>query len=193
MIILIDNYDSFTWNLFHFLSDVGGECQVHRNDKISPAEIIAAKPEAIILSPGPCTPKEAGIILELILAASGKVPILGVCLGQEAIGQAFGGRVIKAPLPVHGKISNITHDESELFYECGQNFEVARYHSLVLDDASMPNCLIPCASSEDGLIMAVRHKTHLTFGVQFHPESIATQNGHIILRNFLTIARQGIK
>lgn len=191
MIILIDNYDSFTWNLFHFLGDLGNTCQVHRNDKISTAEIIKAKPDAIILSPGPCTPNEAGISLELIKAASGVIPILGVCLGHEAIGQAFGGLVIKAPKPIHGKLSNITHDESSLFSGCAKTFEVARYHSLILDDAHLPDCLIPCAYSEDGLIMAVQHKTHLTFGVQFHPESIATQSGHTILKNFLNLA-QGV-
>ena len=191
MILLIDNYDSFTWNLFHFLGDVGARCEVYRNDHLTVEQALALKPQAIILSPGPCDPDKAGICLDLIKRASGAIPILGVCLGHEAIGQACGGTIIRAPSPVHGKLSHITHDQSPLFEGCVQGFEVARYHSLIIDADSLPDCLEPCAWSEDKLLMAVRHKQHSTFGVQFHPESIATQYGHQLLKNFLTLANHG--
>ena len=188
MILLIDNYDSFTWNLFHFLGDLGAASSVHRHDALSAAEAMALKPQAIILSPGPCDPDKAGICLDLIQQASGVIPILGVCLGHEAVGQAFGGDVIRAPAPVHGKLSPITHDDSALFNQCAQGFAAARYHSLVIDATTLPDCLTACAWSNDKLIMAVRHRQHPTFGVQFHPESIATEHGHQILKNFLDLA-----
>ena len=189
MIALIDNYDSFTWNLVQFLGDLGEVCAVHRNDKITIEDVLHLKAEALILSPGPCRPDQAGICLELIAKASGIIPILGVCLGHEAIGQAFGGHIIRAPQPVHGKIAKIRHDESALFTDLEQDFDAARYHSLMIDETRLPDCLIGCAWSQDDLLMAVRHDKHCTFGVQFHPESIATQSGRLLLRNFLNIAK----
>lgn len=191
MILLLDNYDSFTWNIFHFLGELGVSADVHRNDKITLDEIAAKKPEGIVLSPGPCTPNEAGISLELIKKFSGSIPLLGICLGHEAIGQAFGGKVIAAPRPVHGKLSAIKHSAHPLFANCAQDFNAARYHSLILEEASLPTCLEPIAWSADGLLMALAHKEHKTFGVQFHPESIATEHGHGLLDNFLKLA--GVK
>ena len=189
MILLIDNYDSFTFNLVQFFGDLGAECAVHRNDRISVDEALAMRPEAIVLSPGPCTPNEAGICLDLIAAAAGKVPILGVCLGHQAIGQAFGGRVVRAPVPMHGKISPIRHQGSDVFETLPDPFEATRYHSLIVEREGLPETLIPTAFTEDGLIMGLRHRDLPIFGVQFHPESIATAHGHTLLRNFLGIAR----
>jgi anthranilate synthase/aminodeoxychorismate synthase-like glutamine amidotransferase len=194
MILLIDNYDSFTFNLYHFLGDVdakGGrfECEVWRNDKLSVAEALAMQPEAIVLSPGPCTPTEAGICLDLITAAAGKVPLLGVCLGHQAIGQAFAGKVIRAPEPMHGKVSGITHTGSDILAGLPSPFRATRYHSLVVERDSLPDVLVPTAWTDDGLIMAMHHRTLPLYGVQFHPESIASEHGHAILANFLALAR----
>jgi anthranilate synthase/aminodeoxychorismate synthase-like glutamine amidotransferase len=194
MILLIDNYDSFTFNLYHFLGDVGArdgifECEVRRNDKLSVAEALAMQPEAIVLSPGPCTPAEAGICLDLIAAAAGKVPILGVCLGHQAIGQAFGGEVVRAPQPMHGKVSAISHTGSDLFAGLPSPFHATRYHSLIVRRDGIPDTLVPSAWTDDGLIMAMHHRTLPIFGVQFHPESIASEHGHAVLANFLAIAR----
>jgi anthranilate synthase/aminodeoxychorismate synthase-like glutamine amidotransferase len=189
MILLIDNYDSFTFNLVHFLGDLGATCDVWRNDALTPAEALALKPEAIVLSPGPCTPNEAGICLDLIAAAAGQVPILGVCLGHQAIGQAFGGVVRRAPVPMHGKLSRISHQGTDVFAGLPSPFEATRYHSLILDRGTMPETLAATAWTEDGLVMGLRHRNLPVFGVQFHPESIASQHGHDLLTNFLAIAR----
>ena len=189
MILLIDNYDSFTFNLVHLLGDLGAECEVVRNDQITPGEALARNPEAIVLSPGPCTPSEAGICLDLIAAAAGRIPLLGVCLGHQAIGQAFGGDVIRAPTPMHGKVSPIRHQATDIFHDLPTPFQAARYHSLVVDPKSLPEALIPTAHTEDGTIMGLRHHSLSVFGVQFHPESIASEHGHKLLANFLAIAR----
>jgi anthranilate synthase component 2 len=189
MILLIDNYDSFTFNLVHFLGDLGAECLVKRNDVLSTEEALAMQPEAIVLSPGPCTPNEAGICLALIAAAAGKIPIFGVCLGHQAIGQAFGGDVIRAPLPVHGKTSPVHHAGTDIFAGLPDPFTATRYHSLIVDAATLPDALEATAWTDQKLIMGMRHKTLPIFGVQFHPESIATSHGHEILENFLNIVR----
>ena len=189
MILLIDNYDSFTFNLVHFLGDVGARCEVRRNDALSVDEALALAPEAIVLSPGPCTPTEAGICLDLIAAAAGRIPILGVCLGHQAIGQAFGGEVVRAPVPMHGKVTPVLHDGTDIFSAVPSPFEATRYHSLIVRRDTMPPELTETARTADGLIMGLRHRSFPVFGVQFHPESIASQNGHRILGNFLAIAR----
>jgi anthranilate synthase/aminodeoxychorismate synthase-like glutamine amidotransferase len=189
MILLIDNYDSFTFNLVQFLGDLGARCEVWRNDAVSVARVLAQEPEAIVLSPGPCTPNEAGICLDLIVAAAARVPILGVCLGHQAIGQAFGGSVIRAPVPMHGKISAIRHSHSDIFAGLPTPFNATRYHSLIVERETLPETLVPTAFTEDGIIMGLRHRTLPIFGVQFHPESIASEHGHAILANFLAIAR----
>jgi len=189
MILLIDNYDSFTFNLVHFLGDLGARCDVVRNDRLTVAEALARAPEAIVLSPGPCTPNEAGICLDLIKAAAGRVPLLGVCLGQQAIGQAFGGDVVRAPAPMHGKVSRVRHDDSDIFAGLPTPFAATRYHSLIVRAETMPDVLVPTAWTEDGIVMGLRHRTLPVFGVQFHPESIASEHGHDLLRNFLAIAR----
>jgi anthranilate synthase/aminodeoxychorismate synthase-like glutamine amidotransferase len=189
MILLIDNYDSFTFNLVHFFGDLGADCVVKRNDALSPAEALAMAPEAIILSPGPCTPNEAGICLDLVTEAAGKVPVLGVCLGHQAIGQAFGAKVMRAAEPVHGKTSPIRHENTDIFKGLPDPFTATRYHSLIVQRSSLPEVLVPTAFTEDGVIMGLRHATLPIFGVQFHPESIATSHGHEILANFLAIAR----
>jgi anthranilate synthase/aminodeoxychorismate synthase-like glutamine amidotransferase len=189
MILLIDNYDSFTFNLVHFLGDVGARCEVWRNDKLTVEQAMARGPEAIVLSPGPCTPNEAGICLDLIAAAAGKVPILGVCLGHQAIGQALGGKVVRGPVPMHGKQSRISHTGGDIFAGLPSGFLATRYHSLVVERDSLPDVLVPTAWTEDGLIMGMRHRALPVFGVQFHPESIVTEHGHQLLRNFLAIAR----
>ena len=190
MLLLIDNYDSFTYNLFHYLGQLGAEVVVKRNDEISAAEAIAMAPEAVVLSPGPCTPNEAGICLDLIVRANGKLPILGVCLGHQAIGQAYGGKVVRAPVPMHGKLSRIHHTGRSVFRGLDNDFLATRYHSLTIAPESMPADLEVTATSEDGVIMGVMHKTHPVHGVQFHPESIASENGHALLQNFLRLARQ---
>ncbi len=188
MILLIDNYDSFTFNLVHYLGGLGAKVTVHRNDKITVADAIASAPDAIVLSPGPCTPNEAGICLELIEKASAKIPIFGVCLGLQSIGQAFGGKIVRAPVPVHGKLSEIQHDGRGVFRGINGPFKATRYHSLVVEAATMPATLSVTARTDDGLVMGAQHKTLPVHGVQFHPESIASEHGHLILKNFLDIA-----
>ena len=190
MILLIDNYDSFTYNLFHFLGELGEEVIVARNDKISAADALKLRPDSIVLSPGPCDPDKAGICLELIRTAAGRIPILGVCLGHQAIGQAFGGRVVRAPLPMHGKLSRIHHTGASVFNGLPDDFAATRYHSLVIERATLPDELEITAETDDGIIMGVAHKRYPVHGVQFHPESIASEHGHALLRNFLNLARQ---
>jgi len=189
MLLLIDNYDSFTFNLVHFLGDLGARCEVWRNDKITVADALARQPEAIVLSPGPCTPNEAGICLDLIAAAAGKVPVLGVCLGHQAIGQAFGGQVVRAPVPMHGKLSPVSHAGTDIFAGLPNPFQATRYQSLIVAREGLPDTLLPTAWLEDGTIMGMRHRSLPIFGVQFHPESIASECGHELLANFLAIAR----
>jgi anthranilate synthase/aminodeoxychorismate synthase-like glutamine amidotransferase len=190
MILLIDNYDSFTFNLVQFLGDLGAACDVRRNDKLTPAEALATNPDAILLSPGPCTPTEAGICLDLIhAAADAKIPLLGVCLGHQSIGQAFGAKIIRAPLPVHGKTAQIHHAGTDLFANLPDPFTATRYHSLIVERETLPETLEITAWLDDGMIMGLAHKTLPIFGTQFHPESIATSHGHDILANFLTMAR----
>jgi anthranilate synthase component 2 len=194
MILLIDNYDSFTFNLYHFLGDVASQagafdCQVWRNDKLSVADAMAMQPEAIVLSPGPCTPNEAGICLDLIQAAAGKIPLFGVCLGHQAIGQAFGGKVIRAPEPMHGKVSAINHIGTDVLEGLPSPFRATRYHSLTVDADTLPDTLVPTAWTDQRVVMAMRHRTLPIYGVQFHPESIAGEHGHTILANFLALAR----
>ncbi len=188
MLILIDNYDSFTYNLVHYLGELGAASEVVRNDKMTAEEIIAARPKAIVLSPGPCTPNEAGVCLDLIAKAGATIPILGVCLGHQSIGQAYGGRVIRAPEPMHGKLSTVRHTEKGLFKGLPRAFQVTRYHSLIVERATLPDCLEVTAETSDGLIMGLQHKTHQVHGVQFHPESIASEHGHALLANFLELA-----
>jgi anthranilate synthase component II len=189
MILVIDNYDSFTFNLVHFLGDVGGRCEVCRNDAISVEAALARAPEAIVMSPGPCRPDDAGICLDLATAAAGKMPILGVCLGHQAVGQAFGAHIVRAPVPMHGKVSRIFHAGSDIFAGMRSPFSATRYHSLIVDRATLPEALVPTAWTEDGLLMGLRHRDLPIFGVQFHPESIASEAGHEILANFLALAR----
>jgi anthranilate synthase component 2 len=190
MIILIDNYDSFTFNLVHYLGGLGADVRVHRNDKISAADVVAARPEAIVLSPGPCTPTDAGICLELIDKASATIPILGVCLGHQAIGQAFGGDVVRAPVPVHGKLSEMSHGGRGLFRGINGRFKATRYHSLVVDRKTLPASLEVMAETDDRLIMGLAHRELPVHGVQFHPESIASEHGHLLLKNFLDLAAE---
>jgi anthranilate synthase component 2 len=188
MLLLIDNYDSFTYNLVHFLGELGAACEVIRNDKVSAADVLKKKPKAVVLSPGPCTPNEAGICLELIEKAQGKIPLLGVCLGHQAIGQVYGGKVIRAPEPLHGKLSTIRHTGKGVFKELPERFEVTRYHSLIVERKSLPPDLEVTAETTDGTIMGLQHKSHPVHGVQFHPESIASEQGHALLANFLALA-----
>lgn len=187
MILLIDNYDSFTWNLYHFLGDLGADTEVIRNDAITADQAIAMKPEAIVLSPGPCTPNEAGICLELVEKAAGVIPLMGVCLGHQAIGQAFGGKVVRAQQLMHGKLSDVTTAGKGLFEGLPDTFRATRYHSLVVERSSLPDCLEVTASTGD-IVMGLQHKQLNVHGVQFHPESIASEHGHAILRNFLKLA-----
>ncbi len=189
MLLLIDNYDSFTYNLFHVLGELGAEVRVERNDALTVDQALALKPQGIVLSPGPCTPNEAGICLELIEKANGQVPILGVCLGHQAIGQAYGGRVVRAPVPMHGKLSRVHHTGKSVFRGLNNDFNATRYHSLTIAPESMPESLEITATSEDGVIQGVMHKSHPVHGVQFHPESIASENGHALLANFLALAQ----
>jgi anthranilate synthase component 2 len=191
MLVLIDNYDSFTYNLVHYLGELGATCQVFRNDKISVAEVLELAPQAIVLSPGPCTPNEAGICLELIAKAGPTIPLLGVCLGHQAIGQAYGGKVTRAPVLMHGKLSKISNKGQGVFKGLPKKFEVTRYHSLIVERPSLPDSLAVTAetsASEGGVIMGLQHKTHPVHGVQFHPESIASEHGHALLANFLEVA-----
>ena len=188
MILLIDNYDSFTYNLVHFLGELGAVPEVVRNDKITVDDALARRPDAIVLSPGPCTPNEAGICLDLIARAGPTIPVLGVCLGHQAIGQAYGGKVVRAPAPMHGKLSSIRNDGHGVFAGLPSRFEVTRYHSLAVERASLPDCLEVTAETDDGIIMGLQHRTHPVHGVQFHPESIASEHGHALLANFLELA-----
>jgi len=188
MIVLIDNYDSFTFNLFHYLGGLGADVVVHRNDKVAADQVMAMEPEAIVLSPGPRTPRDAGICLELIAKAASSIPVLGVCLGHQAIGEAFGGAVVRAPVQVHGKLSEIRHQGAGIFRGINAPFRATRYHSLVVDRPSLPDKLAVTAETDDHIIMGLAHRTLAVHGVQFHPESIASEYGHLILRNFLDIA-----
>ena len=188
MLILIDNYDSFTYNLVHFLGELGAESVVIRNDKVTAEEVIAQKPKAIVLSPGPCTPNEAGVCLDLIAKAGATIPLMGVCLGHQSIGQAYGGKVIRAPVPMHGKLSTIRHTGKGIFKGLPQDFEITRYHSLIVERETLPDCLEITAETDDGLIMGLQHTSHPVHGVQFHPESIASEYGHALLANFLELA-----
>lgn len=191
MILLIDNYDSFTYNLAHYLGELGSGVKVVRNDDWTVAEVLEFGADAIVLSPGPCTPNEAGICMDLLSQAKGQIPILGVCLGHQALGQVFGGKVIRAPYVMHGKTSQIHHRGKSVFKDLPAEFEATRYHSLIVERESLPDCLEITAETEDGLIMGLQHKTMPYHGVQFHPESIATHHGHQLLANFLDVA--GIK
>jgi len=189
MLLLLDNYDSFTWNLYHYLGEQGAEIEVVRNDAITVQEALAREPEGIVISPGPCDPDRAGISLPLVRAAAGRCPILGVCLGHQAIAQAFGARIVRAPSPMHGKVSRIEHDGTGLFAGLPSPFEATRYHSLCADPATIPAELVVNARSEDGVIMGLRHRWLPIHGVQFHPESIETRVGKRLLRNFLELCR----
>lgn len=192
MFLLIDNYDSFTYNLFHYLGEIGIEVNVRRNDALSVGEALAMQPQAIVLSPGPCDPDRAGICVDLIRNAAGRVPLLGVCLGHQSIGQAFGGRVVRAPQPMHGKTSVITHIGTDIFKDLPSPLTGNRYHSLMVDREALPDCLVVTAESEDGVVQGLAHRELPIYGVQFHPESIATQHGHALLRNFSAIAMAGM-
>jgi len=187
-ITLIDNYDSFTWNLVHELGSLGASVSVVRNDAVSAAEVVAQEPDAIVLSPGPCTPREAGMCLDVIRLAAGRIPMLGVCLGHQAIADAYGGVVVRAPAPMHGKLSPIRHQGEAVFAGLEDGFLATRYHSLVVERASLPACLTVTAQTDDGLIMGLSHRSHPVHGVQFHPESIASQHGRRILGAFLSLA-----
>ena len=185
-IILLDNYDSFTYNLLHYIGELKADVTIYRNDAITADALIAKKPDGIVISPGPGNPAESGICLELVKKASGTIPILGVCLGHQAIGEAFGGKVVRAPKPMHGKISEIYHEGQSVFKGLPIPFKATRYHSLVVDRASLPACLeVTAVTADDGLIMGLSHKEHNTHGVQFHPESIASEHGHELIKNFL--------
>ena len=188
MILLIDNYDSFTWNLVHFLGDLGAEVLVRRNDALTAAEALAMGARGIVLSPGPCTPNEAGICLDLVRTAPAHLPILGVCLGHQAIGQVYGGAVMRAPEIMHGKISEIRHDGTGVLAGLPSPFRATRYHSLMVEPDGLSDDVAVTASSDAGLVMAMRHRTRPVHGVQFHPESIASEHGHALLRNFLNEA-----
>jgi anthranilate synthase component II len=188
MLTLIDNYDSFTYNLVHYLGELGARCRVYRNDQVTVAEVLAEKPEALVLSPGPATPNEAGICLELVEKAGAKVPILGVCLGHQTIGQVYGGKVLRAPKAMHGKVSAVRNRGLGLFDGLPATFQATRYHSLIVERASLPPSLEITAETDDGIIMGLRHRSHPVHGVQFHPESIASEQGHALLANFLGLA-----
>ncbi len=190
MLLLIDNYDSFTYNLVHYLGELGAEVEVHRNDALDVRQAMALRPEAIILSPGPCDPSQAGICLDLVgAAAAARTPLLGVCLGHQAIGEAFGGRVVRADEIVHGKMGMIHHDGSGVFAGLPAPFEATRYHSLIVERESLPDCLEVNAWLDDGTIMGLRHRDGPIHGVQFHPESIASSHGHALLKNFLEMVK----
>jgi para-aminobenzoate synthetase component 2 len=187
VILLLDNYDSFTYNLAQYLGELGCEVEVHRNDKISVEEIAKRKPERIVISPGPCTPQEAGISVELVQRLAGKFPILGVCLGHQAMGAAFGGRIVRAPKLFHGKTSEIHHDGKGVFRKLPEPFTATRYHSLIVERKSLPRELTITAETSDGIIMGMRHRLHKLEGVQFHPESVLTESGKQLLQNFLAL------
>jgi len=185
MYLLIDNYDSFTYNLWHFLGELGAVFEVHRNDAITVEDAMAMNPTGIVISPGPCTPDQAGICLNLVKAAAGKVPVLGVCLGHQSVGQALGAKVVRATECMHGKLSEIRHGGEGLFQDMPSPLTATRYHSLVLERATIPNCFDITAETKDGIVMGISHKELPLYGVQFHPESIASEHGHDLLRNFL--------
>ena len=187
MFLLIDNYDSFTYNLVHYLGELGAESRVFRNDAISAADVLALKPTGLVLSPGPCDPDRAGICLELVEKSTGSVPMLGVCLGHQSVGQAFGGRIVRAPNIMHGKLSMIRNDGTGVFAGLPPQFQATRYHSLVIDRDTIPDCLRVTAETDDGVIMGVTHVEYPIHGVQFHPESIASEHGHALLANFLKL------
>ena len=188
MLLMIDNYDSFTYNLVQYFGELGEDVRVQRNDQISIADIEAMRPDRIVISPGPCTPSEAGISVPVIEAFAGRIPLLGVCLGHQSIGQAFGGKIVHAKQLMHGKTSPIHHGDLGVFHGLPNPFIATRYHSLVIERVSLPDCLEITAWTDDGEIMGVRHKTLTVEGVQFHPESILTEHGHALLKNFLTEA-----
>jgi len=185
MLLLIDNYDSFTYNLVQYLGELGADVHVHRNDTLTLEQIAAWDPSEIVISPGPCTPTEAGISVPLIERFAGKIPILGVCLGHQAIGQAFGGKIVRAERVMHGKVSPVTHDGQGVFTDLPSPLTATRYHSLAIERQTMPSCLAVTATADDGEIMGVRHREWAVEGVQFHPEAILTDHGHALLRNFL--------
>lgn len=187
-ILLIDNYDSFVYNLRHYLGELGAEVEVIRNDALPVSAILKKPVGGIVISPGPCDPDKAGICLELITEAAGKIPLFGVCLGHQAIGQAFGGKVIRAPKPMHGKISQVFHNHKSVFKGLPSPFQATRYHSLIVERETLPDCLEITAQTEDGIIMGLVHKEYAVHGVQFHPESIASEHGHQLLQNFLAFA-----
>jgi anthranilate synthase component 2 len=188
MLILIDNYDSFTYNLVHFLGELGAEVMVKRNDAITVDALLEAAPQAVVMSPGPCDPDRAGICLELVTRAAGRIPLLGVCLGHQAIGQAFGGKVVRAPTVMHGKLSPVRHNGEGVFRGLPNPFQATRYHSLTVERDSLPDCLEITAETDDGVILGLSHRELPIHGVQFHPESIASEQGHALLKNFLEIA-----
>jgi para-aminobenzoate synthetase component 2 len=187
VILLLDNYDSFTYNLAQYLGELGCRVEVHRNDKISVEDIVRRKPEKIVISPGPCTPQDAGICIELIQKLAGKIPILGVCLGHQAMGAAFGGKIVRAPKLFHGKTSEIEHDGKAIFRKLSNPFTATRYHSLIVERKSLPRELTITAETHDGIIMGMRHKRYVLEGVQFHPESVLTVSGKELLQNFLAL------
>jgi anthranilate synthase/aminodeoxychorismate synthase-like glutamine amidotransferase len=187
MILLLDNYDSFTYNLAQYLGELGCNVEVHRNDRITVEEIVRRKPERIVISPGPCTPQEAGISVELVERLAGKFPILGVCLGHQAIGAAFGGKIVRAPKLFHGKTSQIHHDSRNIFRNLPDPFTATRYHSLIVEKKCLPRELTITAETDDGIIMGLRHRRHKIEGVQFHPESVLTESGKQLLQNFLSL------
>ncbi len=187
-VTLVDNYDSFTWNLFHDIGSLGADVTVVRNDATTVDDLLASEPDAIVISPGPCTPRQAGISLDLVKRAGDRLPVLGVCLGHQAIGDAYGADVVVAPRPMHGKVSTINHEGLTLFRGINRSFKATRYHSLIVDEATLPHDLVVTARSDDGAIMGLSHRAHPVHGVQFHPESIASENGRIILKTFLDLA-----
>ena len=191
MFLLIDNYDSFTYNLRHYLGELGVDVEVRRNDTLSAEEALDMEPEGIVISPGPCDPDRAGICLELIEKAAGRAPILGVCLGHQGIGQAFGGKVVRSPKPMHGKVSQIKHGQMGVFAGIPSPFTATRYHSLMVARDGLPDCLEITAESDDGVIQGLSHREYPIHGVQFHPESIASEHGHKLLENFIGISRNG--
>ncbi len=190
MYILIDNYDSFTYNLYHYLTDLGADVAVHRNDKITVDAVTELKPQGIIISPGPCTPNEAGICLDLVDAVRAEIPVLGVCLGHQSIAQVFGAKIVRAPYVMHGKTSEVHHDGGSVFTGLPSPFVATRYHSLTVDPATVPECLKITAKTDDGIIMGLAHAELPLHGVQFHPESIASEHGHAVIKNFLSLCEQ---
>jgi len=192
MFLLIDNYDSFTYNLYHFLGELGAQVEVRRNDAITVDEAMAMAPQGIVISPGPCDPDRAGICLDLVRAATGRLPMLGVCLGHQAIGQAYGGKVVRAPLCMHGKVSAVRHNGTGILAGIPSPFHATRYHSLTVAREGLPSCLEITAATDDGLIMGMRHRDLPVYGVQFHPESIASEHGHTLLGNFLADAGHNV-